>query len=229
MSRREHLNPCSVADFTDPHDPNSLTWADFERDLTALGRSPRTVQNYREACEQLADYHKGFDLLSVSKAGIQKYLLEVRLLHSGATEQNRYRSLHRFFAWCEAEELVERSPMAGMSQPRAERKTIPVPHAEDLRKLLAACAGPDFEAVRDTAIIRVLADCGLRLAEVTNLTLADVDRLKAQLAVLGKGRRWRHMDYSVTTGKALAKSSGPGASTSWPPWRPSGWAQRACP
>lgn len=59
-----------MADFTDPRDPNVLAWCDFERDLTALGRSARTIQSYREACEQLADYAKGADLLTLTKADV---------------------------------------------------------------------------------------------------------------------------------------------------------------
>ena len=43
-----------MAEFSDPQDPNALTWADFERDLTVAGRSPRTIQSYREAAQQLA-------------------------------------------------------------------------------------------------------------------------------------------------------------------------------
>lgn len=194
-----------MADFTDPHDPNALTWADFERDLTVLGRSPRTIQSYREACEQLADHAKGADLLTLTPGDIKDYLIDVRDAHSAATEQVRYRSLHRFYTWAEKEQLTSRSPMVGMSLPRAERKTIPVPADEDIWKLLEACSGDDFENLRDAAIIRILADCGLRLSELAHLRLADVDRLKAQLTVLGKGSRWRHVDYSVKTGKVLAR------------------------
>lgn len=200
-----HLIYLLVADFTDPRDPNSLTWADFERDLVALGRSSRTIQSYREACEQLTDHSKGADLLTLTRGDIQTYLIEVRFTHSAATEQVRYRSLHRFYAWAEKEELADRSPMAGMSLPKAERKTIPVPADQDLKKLLAACTGEDFDSLRDTAIVRIFADCGLRLSELAGLRLADVDRMKAQLTVLGKGARWRHVDYSVTTGKALVR------------------------
>ena len=141
-----------MADFTDPRDPDALGWTDFERDLVALGRSRRTIQSYRETCQQLADHAKGADLLSLTRADIQDYLLEVRTLRSGtrrrasaegkatSTEQVHLRSLHRFYAWAEAEELVARSPMTGMSLPKAEEKVIDVPENDDLRKLLAACA-----------------------------------------------------------------------------------------
>jgi site-specific recombinase XerD len=86
-----------VADFTDPGDPNSLTWADFERDLVALGRSPRTIQSYREAAQQLADHAKGRDLLRLAKPDVQAYLIAVQQKHSGTTVQVRFRSLHRFY------------------------------------------------------------------------------------------------------------------------------------
>lgn len=194
-----------MADFTDPRDPNSLTWTDFERDLVALGRSPRTIQSYREAAQQLADHAKGRDLLELTRADIQEYLIEVRQRHAGTTAQVRFRSLHRFYGWAEAEELIARSPMASMGLPKAEQKVIPVPGEDDLRKLMGACAGDDFDAVRDTAIIRLFTDCGLRLSELTGLTLEDVDRMQAQVTVRGKGSKWRHVDYSIRTGKALAK------------------------
>jgi site-specific recombinase XerD len=194
-----------VADFTDPRDPNSLTWADFERDLVALGRSPRTIQSYQEAAQQLADHAKGRDLLSLAKPDVQAYLIEVQQKHSGTTVQVRFRSLHRFYRWAETEGLTGTSPMAGMGLPKAEQKVIPVPGSGDLRKLLAACSAEDFDAVRDTAIIRLFIDCGLRLSELTGLTLDDVDRMQAQVTVRGKGSKWRQVDYSVRTGKALAK------------------------
>jgi site-specific recombinase XerD len=185
--------PSAMADFDDPHDPNSLTWADFQRDLKMLGRSPRTIQSYREACEQLADHAKGADLLLLDKGDVRTYLIDERFTHSAATEQVRYRSLHRFYSWCEFEELLDRSPMRGMSLPKAEEKTIPVPHTDDIRKLIGACAGSDFDSIRDTALIRVMADGGLRLAEVTGLRLTDVDRRRPSWPSSGKapnGAKW---------------------------------------
>ena len=74
-----------------------------------------------------------------------------------------------------------------------------------MRKLLAACSGDDFDAVRDTAIIRLFIDSGLRLSELSGLTIQDVDRIQAQVTVRGKGSKWRQVDYSPRTGKALSK------------------------
>ena len=46
---------------------------------------------------------------------------------------------------------------------------------EELRRLLAACAGRDFTARRDNAIIMLFLDGGLRLSELADLQVADVD------------------------------------------------------
>ena len=147
----------------------------------------------------------GADLLTLAKADIQGYLEHVRRQHSPATEQVRYRSLHRFYSWAEDEELVSRSPMARMKLPRAPEKIIPVPEQDNLRVLLRACRGEDFESIRDTAIIRLMADTGLRLSEVASLTLDRVDPGLTQVRVMGKGARERPVRYERSTGKALSK------------------------
>ena len=61
--------------------------------------------------------------------------------------------------------------------------------AEELRRLLATCAGADFTARRDTAIVLLFVDGGLRLSELADLQVADVDLRDRMLYVLGKGTR----------------------------------------
>jgi site-specific recombinase XerC len=194
-----------MADFHDPENPNSIMWADFERDLTALGRSPRTIQSYLEAGQQLADHCKDADLLTLSKGDVLDYLIECRRAHSGATELVRYRSLHRFYAWAVTEGYLDRSPLSGVPAPRIEEKIIPVPHVGDLRELIGACSGTDFDALRDTAIIRLFCECGLRLSELASLRVADLDMVRGQVTVLGKGAKWRQVPFGQKTGKALTR------------------------
>src|SRR5216683_2244771 len=91
---------------------NQLTFRDFERDLH--DRSPRTLQSYREAACQLAEYCGGQDLLALSKVGVLAYLIHVRKTRSPATEVVRFRSLRRFYNWAVKEELIERSPLHGV-------------------------------------------------------------------------------------------------------------------
>jgi site-specific recombinase XerD len=144
-------------------------------------------------------------VLTLGKADVQGYLLAVRHLHSAATGQVRYRSLHRFYAWAEKEGLIDRSPMHRMSLPAAERKVIPVPKRDDLRELLQACKGQSFDALRDTAILRLMAETGIRLSECAGLRVADLRMAGRSVMVMGKGQKQREVPFGRETSKALSR------------------------
>jgi site-specific recombinase XerD len=77
--------------------------------------------------------------------------------------------------------------MAQMRPPK-----VPVLSEDAMRRLLSATTGKAFEDRRDEAILRLLYDTGMRRAELTNLTLTDVDLDAGIAEVLGKGRRPRY-------------------------------------
>jgi integrase/recombinase XerC len=81
--------------------------------------------------------------------------------------------------------------MAGMRPPQIPETPVPVLTEEQLRRLLKACDGRDFAARRDTAIIRLLIDTGLRRGECAGIMLDDLDLDDQVVTVLGKGRRPR--------------------------------------
>jgi site-specific recombinase XerC len=78
------------------------------------------------------------------------------------TVATRYRCLRVLYRWLEEEEEIPASPMARMKPPIVPEQPIPVVPQDGLRRLLAACAGKDFEARRDTAIVMFLLDTGAR-------------------------------------------------------------------
>ena len=62
---------------------------------------------------------------------------------------------------------------------------------DQLRRLLKACQGRAFADRRDTALLRLLLDTGMRRAEIAGLGVGDVDFDHNVALVLGKGRRPR--------------------------------------
>ncbi len=74
---------------------------------------------------------------------------------------------------------------------------------DELRRLLRACEGRDFDARRDLAIIRLLLDSGIRRAECAGLSVTDVDFEHNVVLVLGKGRRHRACPFGKKTALAL--------------------------
>lgn len=64
---------------------------------------------------------------------------------------------------------MDADPLAGLKPPKLDSKVIPVLSDQQLRALLAACQGPALSDRRDEALVRLLAETGLRAGETVAL------------------------------------------------------------
>lgn len=184
--------------------PNEMHLASYRRHLRARNRAQNTINGYEMVLTRLADHYQGTDLAELSRAQIDDYL-GVLLGHLAATTVGiHFRSLRAFYSWAAAEDLVERSPMARMKPPTVTDKPPPVVGDEDIRALLKACAGSDFEARRDTALIRLWCEPGSpRVSEMAGLMLGDLDLKHDRVTVHGKGNKIRTIPFGAKTGQAI--------------------------
>lgn len=176
--------------------------------LRAANRSPKTIKVYLEALRFLDRYLRQQGM-PTSLAGIKREHVEsyiAGMLAAGrrpAYASNHYRSLQQFFRWALEEGEISVSPMARMKAPTVPLEPPAIVTDEQLTALLAACAGKDFADRRDTAILRVLIDTGMRRAECAGIKVSDVDFEQAVIVVLGKGRRPRACPVGARTLQAL--------------------------
>jgi integrase/recombinase XerC len=125
---------------------------------------------------------------------------------SASTALNKHKALQQFFKWLVVEEEeLDRSPMAGVRQPRTPVKLIPVLAAEETTQILQVCRGKGFADLRDAAIIRVLANTGARLSEVAGLAVDDVDLDLDTALIRGKGAKERRVRLGPRTARALSR------------------------
>ncbi|MEZ5264686.1 MAG: site-specific integrase, partial [Acidimicrobiales bacterium] len=114
-----------------------------------------------------------------------------------------YRCLQQLFRWLVDEDEIAASPMASMRPPKVPTNPPPVVEGADLTKLLKACEGRDFAARRDMAIISILVDTGMRLAELAGVKVSDIS-LDLDVAIVhGKGRRLRSVPFGKKTATAI--------------------------
>lgn len=73
----------------------------------------------------------------------------------------------------------------------------------ELKAIFGACSGPSSEDRRDTVIVRLLLDTGMRRAKLTGLKVDDVDLDQQVAIVMGKGRRPRACPFGSKTAQAL--------------------------
>jgi site-specific recombinase XerD len=192
---------------TTAHEPLDDLLASFELSLRARKRSPRTVSNYLASARLLDDWLAGRKprrhVLDATRADIQGFTASQLERHSPSTAATRFRCVQQLYRWAVDEELIESSPMDGLTPPAIDEKVVPVLTDPQLRALVKACEGKAFDDLRDRAIVLFMVDSGSRLAETIGLELGDVDA-KAQTAVVhGKGDWSRRVYFSATTAVAL--------------------------
>ncbi len=90
-----------------------------------------------------------------------------------------------------------------MKPPRVPEKQVPVVSDDDLKKLLAACEGKNFDDKRDVAMLRVLISTGMRAGELVGMRVEDLNRDAQVAVVVGKGRRPRACPYSAKAAQAV--------------------------
>jgi site-specific recombinase XerD len=132
----------------------------FERYLRAENRSEHTIASYLESIRQAEAFlaARGRSLLDARREDLEAFLGDLLQHRAPETVATRYRRLRVLYRWLEEEEEITTSPMTRMRPPIVPEQPVPVVPEDGLRWLLAACAGKDFEARRDTAIVMFLLD-----------------------------------------------------------------------
>jgi len=168
--------------------------------LEASNLSPRTIRAYTDDAALFAAFlaAKGMptSAASIRREHIEAFIVAELERTAPASAATRYRSLQQLFNWLDEEGEITRSPMAKMRPPKIPEKPVPVLADEDIRRLLASCAGKDFRSRRDCAIIRLFLDTGMRLEGMAGLRrsaddpeASDVDLRSRVVRIVAKGRR----------------------------------------
>lgn len=179
----------------------------FDRSLRALKRSERTREQYLMSVGQMIDFfaRAGMpdDPAKITREHVETFLADFAEQHKPATVHTRYKCLRLFFAFLAEEGEISSHPMANMKPPSIPETPVPVLSAGDLERLLKTVTGRDFVALRDSAIIRLFVDTGVRRGELAGLTLGDVDFDQDVVYVVGRGSRPRACPFGAKTGQAL--------------------------
>lgn len=182
---------------------------DFDLSLAAQNKSTATRKVYGTAVAQLGAFltERGMPtaVASIRREHVESYIADVLERRSASTAKTRFGGLQVFFGFLLEEGEIERSPMERMKPPAVPDQPVAIVDDDALRRLLVACGGKDFVSLRDTAMIRLFVDSGMRRGEMAGLRLDDVDFETQTAHVLGKGRRRRASPFGVKTAQAMRR------------------------
>jgi site-specific recombinase XerD len=208
------------ATFLEPSDSPRLDLrpevASWIRALRARNLSENTQRIYRRSGDSFAlfllnQYRPAADggrpapasLEDVHREHVEAYIADLMGRTSPGNAHQHFRSLKTFFNWLVDEEEMARSPMRTMKPPQLPEVVVPVIPDDALKQLLAVCKGTAFKQRRDTAIIMLFLDTGVRLSELTERSVKHIDLDLMVFYVLGKNNRERAVPFGRTTAQVL--------------------------
>ncbi|NOZ93283.1 MAG: tyrosine recombinase [Acidobacteria bacterium] len=179
-----------------------LEHLEWERNL-----SQRTLTAYRREVRRFAEFageelgRKGPG--EVGAGDVRGYLAHLRSSGLAARSvQRALASLRSWFRFLHGEGLVPANPAELVPHPRVERRLPPTVPAEVIGRMLDGVADTSAGR-RDRAILELLYGAGLRVGELVDLDLDDLDRGRRLVRVSGKGRKERIVPFGTKAQQAI--------------------------
>jgi site-specific recombinase XerD len=110
------------------------------------------------------------DVEEVDAEHLRAFLLAEERRTSATSAAVHFRNLRVYFGWLAREgERTNPNPMDRVDRPKVTKQAKPFFEDEELAALLKTCEGAGFQDRRDTAIMRILIDTGMRVSGLANL------------------------------------------------------------
>ena len=159
------------------------------------GCSNRTIKYYEEIINKfISEFDKS--IKNIDTDNIRQYLSEYKELSncSSITIDNLRRVLSSFFSWLEDEDYIIKSPVRRIHKIKTATILKETLTDENIEKLRDEC-----ENIRDLCLIELLISTGMRVGEIVNLNINDINFEERSCIVLGKGNKQREVYFDAKT------------------------------
>lgn len=132
----------------------------------------------------------------ISTDEIRQYLVDYQKRNncSKITVDNVRRNISSFFSWLEEEDYILKSPMRRIHKIKTKVEVKETISDENIEKMRDACS-----EIRDKAIIDLLYSTGMRVGELVNLNIYDLNLEQRECIVYGKGDKERRVYFDART------------------------------
>lgn len=141
--------------------------------------SANTVSSYMRDIRQFADWLMAsgdIDLLDVKQTHISGYISAMEAQgRSWATRSRALASLKNFYAYLVSSGFLDETPVREVKIQREEKKLPQILTNREVERLLAQPSATDAKGIRDKAMLEVMYATGIRVTELINLDLDDVN------------------------------------------------------
>lgn len=138
-------------------------------------------------------------LTAVETEDIQRFLAFLsERSYSKSTTARKLATLRSFYKFCMRRSHVQVNPLATIRTPKQDKRLPKFLEEDDIRKLLETPDTNTTLGCRDRAMLETMYSTGIRVSELVDLNVADVDFIGEALNVRGKGKKQRITPISPT-------------------------------
>ena len=171
--------------------------------------SDNTISAYKNDLSQFWEFLRGRQGGSLEPGLVSAEMVEAYVedlqhgphVYAPSTVARKIAAVKSFFHSLTAQGIVTTDPAAKLNSPKVKKHIPKTLSPADMERLLAAPArAGGSKALRDRALLELLYATGMRVTEVVNLRLEDVDWEAGLVNCPGKGDRRRHIPLGVALG-----------------------------
>ena len=170
------------------------------------GLSKNTVSSYKNDISSFSSWcdKEQLDRLKITDLNLNKYISNLFSIGLKSSSINRkISSIKHFYLFLLKKKVIKNSPADEITTPKQE-KYLPTSMSEDeVESLLRSPKSSIKIERRDKAMIEILYATGMRISELVNLKLTDIDFNRSVLKVFGKGSKERLVPYGEKAAEAL--------------------------
>lgn len=156
------------------------------------GLSPNTIEAYK--CD-LSQFSSGIeDINSVDRMTVNSFVRMLRERRLAPTSvMRKIASLRGFFKWAASTGVIEKNPASTLEQPRVPQRLPKVVSIKEIEDMLHSNLSP-----LEHVMMELLYSCGLRVSELVNLKINDIDLASKYVRCFGKGSKERIIPIGET-------------------------------
>lgn len=141
--------------------------------------SLNTLQSYKRDVEQYTTYLRDINLQNISntnKTTVITYLLNLQKKgRATSTISRNLASIRSLYQYMSKNQMIEQDPTVELDSPKVEKKLPQILSTHEVELLLEQPKCVDLKGFRDKAMLELLYATGIRVSELINLNLTDIN------------------------------------------------------
>jgi site-specific recombinase XerD len=159
---------------------------------------------------QLLNYLKDHKILKrnnlqyIDRSIMRKYIVYLKKSdYSTRSICRKISTIRSFFKFLSREGIVKNNPTINLIAPKINKKLPYFLYLQEVNKLIEATPRDTIFGIRDIAILELLYGTGMRVGELVNLNIHDIDLYEKTIRVFGKGSKERILPLGNPSIKAI--------------------------